>query len=163
MNPHDPVRSFVTASRCETKPLRSHAMAACRMLLAAVVIHSAGCGQSGPEMVQVHGRVVRNGAGVTAGAVYFHPAAGNTFQDDVPSGQLQLDGTFVISTFPFGEGIPPGNYQVTLSPELANRLERPGYGSRQTTPWKVTVTKEQMDSLVLEISAGRGTNIEPSK
>lgn len=115
----------------------------------------AGCGQSGPEMVKVTGRVLLDGTGVTAGSVFFHPAADNAFQDDVPSGQLQLDGTFTVKTFPFGEGVPRGKYKVTLSPELANQLKQPDYASKQLTPWEVDVADSPIAGLELELPSSQ--------
>jgi hypothetical protein len=110
-----------------------------------------GCGESSPKMVTVKGHVLIDGTGVTAGAVYFHPDAANEFQSDTPGSQLQIDGSFSVKTFPFGEGVPPGTYKVTLSPELANRMERPDYGVKEKTPWEVVVPDAPVEDLKLEL------------
>lgn len=102
-------------------------------------------------MVTVKGKVVMDGAGVTAGSIYFHPDSANGFQNDKPSSQLQLDGSFSVKTFPFGEGVPPGKYKVTLVPELAKRIERPDYGDVEKTPWEITVPASGIEGHVFEI------------
>jgi hypothetical protein len=102
-------------------------------------------------MVSVTGRVTMNGEGVTAGAIYFHPDAGNSFQKDSPSSQLQLDGSFTMKTFPYGDGVPPGKYKVTLVPELASRIKHPEYGLLEKTPWEITVPETDVAGHVFEV------------
>ncbi len=111
----------------------------------------AGCSGEQPALVSVTGKVTMQGKGVTAGAIYFHPAAENTFQKDTPSSQLQLDGSFTMKTFPFGEGVPSGRYKVTLVPELASRLNRPEYGSVEKTPWEIEVKDQAITSQVFQV------------
>ncbi len=147
--------------RAETGLARSASVAVSALLF--LIAGLAGCGQSGPEMVRVTGRVVLDGTGVTAGSVYFHPAPENVFQDDVPSGQLQLDGTFTVKTFPFGEGVPRGRYKVTLSPELASQLKQPEYGSKQSTPWEVEVAESPMTALELELPPSQRPSSESTE
>lgn len=92
-----------------------------------------------------------NGKPLTAGAIIFHPDATNPFQDDKPSSLLQIDGSFSIKTYPFGEGVPPGKYQVTLAPELASRIQQPDLGDPQKTPWKVEVPSEGIRDRVFDV------------
>src|SRR5579885_3794759 len=96
--------------------LRTAAASAVLLALAA----ASGCGDR-PKLVTVTGKVVHKGEPLTAGSIIFHPDAGNSYQKDKPSSLLQLDGSFTMKTFPFGDGVPPGKYKVTLAPELANR------------------------------------------
>ncbi|MFM7058721.1 MAG: hypothetical protein ACKO2P_17555 [Planctomycetota bacterium] len=111
-----------------------------RSFLAAWLFLSlSGCGSDQPVLVEVRGRVTFEGRGLTAGAITFHPAADNPFQSDAPSSQLQLDGSFRMRTWPWGDGVPPGNYQVTLSPELAGRIGRSRYADRASTPLTLMV------------------------
>ena len=67
------------------------------------------------------------------------------------SGQLQIDGTFIARTFPHGDGIPPGHYRVTLSPDLAARAGLPRYGDVSRTPWEVEVPAGGLSGLVFEL------------
>ena len=83
--------------------------------------------------------------------MYLHPDASNSFQDDTPSGQLHLDGSFTIRTFPFGDGVPPGRYKVTLVPELASRIGHPEYGQLESTPWQITVPEGGLTDQKFEV------------
>ena len=122
-------------------------------IIAFIMAFGVGCGETAPEMVTVSGQVLLDGKGVTAGAVYFHPDATNSFQKDTPSCQLQLDGTFSVKTFPFGDGVPPGKYKVTLTSELANRIRQPEYGRKDKTLWEVVVPNTAVTDLKLEITS----------
>lgn len=138
-------------------PLRSHlhrefTVSSMRFVMCLIVpLLIGGCSGEQPALVPVTGKVVMQGKGVTAGAIYFHPDAANTFQNDSPSSQLQLDGSFTIKTFPFGEGVPPGRYKVTLVPELASRLQKPEYGSVEQTPWEIEVKDQAIRDTVFEV------------
>jgi hypothetical protein len=107
------------------------------LVLVAIALGLAGCGKR-PKLVAVTGKVTHNGQGVTGGSVWFHPDGGADGPEKM-GGQLQLDGSFTARTFPHGEGIPPGKYKVTLSPDLAGRAGVPEYGDVTKTPWEVEV------------------------
>jgi hypothetical protein len=110
----------------------------------------AGCGTK-PKLASVTGKVTHGGKAVTGGSVWFHPESGNETGPERVSGQLQLDGTFVARTFPHGDGVPPGRYRVTLSPDLAARAGVPRYGNISTTPWVVNVPEDGLDHHLFEI------------
>lgn len=110
-----------------------------------------GCGDDRPAMVSVTGKVEMYSLPVTAGAIYFHPDAANSFQDDSPSSQLQTDGRFTMKTFPYGDGVPPGKYKVTLTPELATRIEHPDFGRLDKTPWEIEVPATGLKDHVFDV------------
>jgi hypothetical protein len=116
----------------------------------ALALSLAGCGNK-PHLVNVTGKVTHKGKSVTGGSVWFHPEGGAEGKSEKMSGQLQLDGTFTAKTFPHGEGIPPGKYKVTLSPDLASRAGVPKYGKLDTTPWSVTVPDSGLQNHGFEI------------
>lgn len=122
-------------------------------MLACLALVPGGCGPEKPKMVTLSGKVVRNGKPVTAGSIYFYPEASNAYQKDNPSSLLQTDGSFKAKTFPFGEGIPPGTYKVTLEPGLATRLNAPDYSDPQKTPWKIEVPDAGVTDKVFEVKA----------
>ena len=109
------------------------------LLIFQFVIWFVGCSDGRPELVPVTGRVTMRGQPLTAGAIIFHPDSANSYQDDKPSSVLQLDGSFTMKTYPFGDGVSPGKYKVTLAPELATRIDRAKYGSEDETPWEIEV------------------------
>jgi hypothetical protein len=75
-----------------------------------------GCGSGGaagslPGLVPVKGKVTFKGKPVTKGVVQFEP-------DDYgrpASGELQSDGTYVLTTLKTGDGVVPGHHRVTIS------------------------------------------------
>jgi hypothetical protein len=119
-------------------------------VLLALALPAVGCGTK-PKLVSVTGKVTHKGNAVVGGSVWFHPAEGNPYQGDKPSGQLQTDGTFTAKTFPHGEGIPPGKYKVTLSPDLAGRIGAPQYGDATKTPWSIDVPDGGLAGHVFEV------------
>ncbi len=119
-------------------------------VLAALAVLT-GCGGSKPKLVAVTGKVTHKGNPVTGGSVWFHPAEGNGYQGEKPSGQLQLDGSFTAKSFPHGQGVPPGRYKVTLSPDLGGRIGVPQYGDATRTPWSVEVPGTGLSGHVFEI------------
>ena len=111
-----------------------------------------GCGgEAPPKLVTASGKVTFKSQPLTAGSIVFHPDAGNSYTKDAPSSLLQLDGSFAMKTFPFGDGIAPGKYKATLAPELANRIGRPAYADPLKTPWTVDVPDAGLTDKLLEV------------
>ena len=124
----------------------------CRLVVVlALTFALVGCGSDKPKMVACTGKVTHNGKPVTAGSINFFPDAANSFQKDNPSSILQLDGSFTAKTFPWGEGIPPGTYRVTLAPQVASRLNAPAYASAEKTPWKLEIPEGGLVDKTLEV------------
>jgi hypothetical protein len=111
-----------------------------------------GCAsEAKPKLVTVTGTVTMQGKSLTAGSINFYPDSTNGYTKDKPSSLLQLDGSFTMKTFPFGDGVPPGKYKVTLAPELATRVKKPKYGKSEETPWSVEVPESGLTDLELEV------------
>jgi hypothetical protein len=121
-----------------------------RILTVLVLLAAAGCG-SKPKLVPVAGKAKHKGNALVGGSVWFHPADGNPYQGEKPSGQLQLDGTFTAKTFPHGDGMPPGKYKVTLSPDLAGRIGAPQYGDATKSPWSIEVPDTGLTDHTFEV------------
>ena len=85
-----------------------------------IVFSITGCNQDKPKLVRVSGKITFKGQPLTAGSINFHPASTNTFTKDNPSSILQEDGSFNMKTFPYGDGVSPGDYKITLAPQLAS-------------------------------------------
>jgi hypothetical protein len=120
-------------------------------LLVLTLLTGCGGGEPAPRLVRVTGKVLKDGKPLTAGSIIFHPAAANSYTKDNPSSLLQLDGSFTMKTFPFGEGVSPGKYKVTLAPELASRISKLEYGRADKTPWEVEVPEAGLTDQVLEV------------
>jgi hypothetical protein len=119
-------------------------------LAAAVLLLAAGCG-SKPKLVPVTGKVTHKDKALTAGGIFLHPAEGNPHPTEKASSLLQLDGSFTMRTYPYGEGVPPGKYKVTLGPELAGRIGRPKYAKAETTPLSIDVPDTGVRDHVFEV------------
>lgn len=72
---------------------------------------SSGCG-SGPELIQVVGKITVDGQPAPGAVLLFHPTAAG--QTSVSSATAKEDGTFTITTNTLS-GIPVGTYTVTAS------------------------------------------------
>jgi hypothetical protein len=116
-----------------------------------LLISLLGCGERPPKLVPVDGKVLPEGKPVTAGSIIFHPAQDNAYTRDNPSSLLQLDGGFSMKTFPFGEGVSPGDYTITLSPEVAQRLSLLDYASQQKSPLKIHVPDDGVKDFVIQL------------
>lgn len=127
--------------------IRNHRATTVFSLAVAVLV---GCGNK-PKLVPFTGKVTHEGKAVTGGSVWLHPEGGIDGKPERMSGQLQIDGTFTARTFPHGDGIPPGKYRVTLSPDLAGRAGVPRYSEVAKTPWIVEVPESGIADHTFEI------------
>ena len=125
-----------------------------RMIALAVVMMLAvleGCTDvERPLLVPATGKVVYHDQPLTAGAIIFYPDRDAEYQHDNPSSLLQLDGSFMMKTFPFGAGVAPGKYKVCLAPELASGIQLPDYANPHKTPWEVEVPDTGKTNIQLE-------------
>ncbi|MBY0231060.1 MAG: hypothetical protein K2W96_17385 [Gemmataceae bacterium] len=110
----------------------------------------AGCG-GGPRLAPVAGKVSMAGRAVTAGSVYLHPAPGNEWKGEPPSSVLQVDGSFTMKTYPYGDGAPLGKWKLTLGPPLSARLGKPELGDAGKSPWTVDVGAEGVKGAEYEV------------
>ena len=99
----------------------------------------AGCGDSRPKLVPARGTLTRAGQPVVGGSLTFHPVSGTLEKGDRPSCQLQGDGSFTAATYPYGDGVIPGQYKVTLSQDLAGRVKHPECADPKKTSLEITV------------------------
>ena len=121
------------------------------VLVGILVIGANGCSDGRPVLVAAKGEVTFKGEPLTAGSITFFPQESVGYQDDSPTSLLQIDGTFKMKTFPFGEGISPGKYKVCLSKSLAAGIKRPQYGDPKTTLWEVEIPETGDSAIALEV------------
>lgn len=121
------------------------------LLTILIVFFITGCNQDKPKLVKVSGKITFNGKPLTAGSINFHPASTNTFTKDNPSSILQEDGSFNMKTFPYGDGVSPGEYKITLAPQLASRISLPNLAYPEKTNAKITVSETGLENFILDI------------
>ena len=110
-----------------------------------------GCNQDKPKLVKVNGKIIFNGQPLTAGSINFHPDSTNIFTKDNPSSILQEDGSFTMKTFPYGDGVSPGEYKITLAPQLASRISLPNLAYPEKTNAKIIVPETGLENFILDI------------
>lgn len=133
------------------RPLTQFLSVVAMVGLCFLFLSTAGCSSDQPPLVEVSGRVTMRGEPLTAGAIYLTPDATNRFQGDQPSSLLETDGSFRIKTYPYGEGVPPGKYAVTLAPALAARIRRPDLADPKKSPWQVDVPSDGLRDQLFEV------------
>jgi hypothetical protein len=112
-----------------------------------LAIVAAGCGQSGPTTIPIHGEVLHNGNPLQEGLVVYLPKnSDNTRQ---ASGRIQRDGTFELTTFKSGDGVVPGEYSIIVYPSGS-----PGSGG---------LTREQMEAAAQSGNRQQHRSIIPDK
>lgn len=109
----------------------------------------AGCGDSGPKLYPVTGKITVNGVPLTAGTVVYNPdkGKGNTFTG-VAVGELNSEGVYKLDTNGKA-GAPAGSYKITITSTgpvtqdntkpLAKSPINTGYGLVDTTNLETTV------------------------
>ncbi len=114
------------------------------------LVATTGCG-AGPKLVPVTGKAMHKNQPLTAGTIFFHPAVGNASKEERSTCLLETDGSFVMRTYPYGNGVPPGAYKVTFSPDLANRVKLPHYADPEKTPLSIDVPETGVHDLVFNV------------
>jgi hypothetical protein len=85
---------------------------ALQLCLVGLITALAGC--SGATLGKVNGKVVANGQPVTGGTLTFAPLDASSDNPASPaSGQVQADGTFVLTTLKDGDGAAVGKHKVS--------------------------------------------------
>lgn len=76
----------------------------------------AGCESSGPTTIEVRGTVTFQGRPLEGGSITFQPinvSDGGPMRPAV--GDIEADGTYTLTTFKKGDGVPPGEYAVAIT------------------------------------------------
>ena len=83
-----------------------------------LVTSSGGCGGSGlvlPPLGKVRGTVAHNGKPLTSGTVTFTPITGKGAEGGhVATGEVESDGSYVLTTFDTGDGAVLGQHAVSV-------------------------------------------------
>jgi hypothetical protein len=114
-----------------------------------------GCGSSDgyPPSAKVSGQITFQGQPVAEGVVNFvSPKTGNA-----SSGVLNAEGKYVIA-----EGIPPGDYHVSVTPPRVMRPPMPGEPAPEAKPYAnipEKVRTETTSGLRTEVKAGANADV----
>ncbi|MCI0460787.1 MAG: hypothetical protein L0Z62_27880 [Gemmataceae bacterium] len=78
------------------------------------VVAIPACGQSGPKLHPVRGKVTVRGKPAAHALVFLHRVGRTDPSEPVPYGQVGNDGQFVLTTRKDGDGARPGDYVITV-------------------------------------------------
>lgn len=108
----------------------------------------AGCGETLVKVNPVSGKVDYQGKPPAGAQIVLHALGDNKIKD-VPSGKVQEDGTFKISTYQPDDGAPAGEYAATIQwQKMVTDAGGSGpgpnvlpatYAKPETSPIKITV------------------------
>jgi hypothetical protein len=125
-------------------------------LFGALLLSAAGlpgcAGETPPHLVPAHGRVMYRARPLALATVTFVPdlAAGNTHGRDGRA-TTGPDGSFTVETYPYGPGVMPGAYRVTVLYYSRNDHLPRKYTKFHLTPLTALVTDEGRSDLVLTL------------
>jgi hypothetical protein len=76
-----------------------------------------GCSQAEFSVTPLKGKVICKGRPVTEGLVQFSPvSSGNPMSGKTGAGEIDRDGTFVVTTYSQGDGAVVGKCRITAGP-----------------------------------------------
>jgi hypothetical protein len=96
-----------------------------------------GCGQPGPKLAPVRGRVTYRGCGVSKASVQLLPDTAKGTHAPTAAGETGEDGSFTLQTPPHGAGAVPGHYKVTVG--HYHSAIPPKYSNPARTPLQIEV------------------------
>jgi hypothetical protein len=125
---------------------------AARSLLVCLVLPlPLGCGSGRPAIHPVSGQVLVNDKPAAHALVAFHPIGGSGPDAIHPTGEVDGQGRFTLTSQTRGDGAPEGEYRVTVVWYLATKVGPDDYQTRnylpeaygrvETTDLKATVVK----------------------
>jgi hypothetical protein len=84
-----------------------------------IVFGAAGCAEKRPEVFPIKGQLFVSGKPAVGAVVFFHPVtqavdSQNPATERRPTGKVEEDGSFELSTFGVKDGAPPGRYRVSV-------------------------------------------------
>jgi hypothetical protein len=93
-------------------------------LIGVLALLLTSCGDGGPKLYPVSGKVLFNDQPAEGATVVFHPSDSTMPK---PSATVGADGSFALRTHPHGEGAPAGDYSVIVTwyPPNSRGLDRP--------------------------------------
>lgn len=125
-----------------------------------IIVSMIGCGGSSSRQLAVHrasGTINWNGQPLEGASVQFHPVEPIKLRGSetplTPGGQSKANGSFDVTTFKAGDGLPPGDYLVTVSCENRTKKDKSG-----EYPELLPVRYQDPDKSGLKVTIKTGTN-----
>jgi hypothetical protein len=120
------------------------ALVTLRICLAAILLATAGCGGN---LQPVRGKVTLPDGSPAAGSLVVVESEidGKTIS---ARGDVQTDGTYELSTYQPGDGVPPGKYRVLVAPPPVANIDAP-----TRPPFHAKYSSFQTSGLEFEVKA----------
>src|SRR5437879_271898 len=98
--------------------LRSHFRGAVA-LFAVCCLMIGGCSRNAGDATPVVGQLTVDGKPASAAVVTFHPVSATNPDAPRPTGRVDSEGRFQLTSSAAGDGAPPGDYKVTVTWRVA--------------------------------------------
>jgi hypothetical protein len=131
------------------------------LLVGVMLVMLGGCGQNGPALYPVSGKVQCDGKPVADAMVFFHRAGKTDINEPVPYGFTTADGTYQLGTNMLGDGAQAGDYVITVVwPDMTKKEngngERPDllkgtFSKASESKFKATVTTGSTSVPTIEV------------
>lgn len=126
-----------------------------QVAVALVTLAVSGCGAAATPKAQVKGKVTVNGAPVKGGTILLAPL---TASGEAASGEVQSDGTFILSTLEPGDGAPIGMSRLSYKPPVTATEPPEDWDSSKGEPPREKSLYEGMIPKQSEIDVKRDSN-----
>jgi BON domain-containing protein len=116
----------------------------------------AGCGRSGAPRVVTHpakGAVTYQGQPVVGAFLALHSKSGSHENAPTPTAIVRPDGTFALTTYDAGDGVPEGEYVVTLQWRKATKSGSEFSPGPNLLPDKYS--RPETSDIIVRIAAGQ--------
>ena len=150
------ISSTSSVTEAETDVARRAVLSAASVLAVMIGALLVGCGRSGPARIATHptkGAVTYQGTPVGGAFLALHPKGASHENAPTPTAIVQPDGTFALTTYDAGDGVPAGEYVVTLQWRKATKSGGEFVPGPNLLPAKYS--RPETSDIVVRIAAGQ--------
>jgi len=147
----DPLQLANAAEQTANRPLTT---VAAIIAIVAVLIF-AGCGRSGPPRVATNptkGSITYQGHPIGGAFLALHPKSSSPADVPTATAVVQSDGTFAVTTYDTGDGVPEGDYVVTVQWRKAQKSGGEFVPGPNLLPAKYT--RPESSDVVVHVASG---------
>lgn len=144
-----------TRTRVCSSPFKTVVPAA-SALAVFLVVGLAGCGRSSPPRVETYparGVVTYQGQPAGGAFIALHPKGGAQDNAPTPTAIVRSDGTYELTTYDAGDGLPTGEYVVTLQWRKATRSGNEFLPGPNLLPAKYS--RPETSDIVVRVATGQ--------
>jgi hypothetical protein len=128
----------------------------------AVCMLGIGCGQGNVPVYKTTAAVRMDGEGFGPCTLFLHPV-GDSKGTRSATGTVEKDGTVVFTTYKVGDGVPQGEFKVTVRSNLTGAPPKPipaDYQSEAKTPLRLTVNAGPTNEAAFDLESKKGAKAD---